>query len=292
MATRTTSASATDYRRKLLATLPVTERRLELCGIATALLEGGEGPPLILLHGPAGYGAAWLRVIPDLVTTHRVIAPDLPGHGATDPIDGPVTIERVLDWLGQLIERTCSAPPVLVGHTLGGAIGARFAAARGGKISHLVLEDSLGLVPFQPAPEFGAALHHFVAEPTPETHDGLWEHCALDLGRLRQALGEQWETIKAYNLEGARAPEVQSTRQGLMEQFAFRPIPPEELARITVPTTLIWGRQDLATPLSVAEGASRRYGWALHVIEDAADDPAMEQPEALVARLRHLDGVG
>ena len=45
-----------------------------------------------------------------------------------------------------------------------------------------------------------------------------------------------------------------------------------------MPTTLIWGRHDLATPLRVAEAASARYGWPLHVIEDAADDPPVERP--------------
>jgi pimeloyl-ACP methyl ester carboxylesterase len=49
---------------------------------------------------------------------------------------------------------------------------------------------------------------------------------------------------------------------------------------------LIWGRHDLATPLSVAEAASTRYGWPLQVIDDAADDPAVEQPEATVRALR------
>ena len=63
-------------------------------------------------------------------------------------------------------------------------------------------------------------------------------------------------------------------------------IPPADLARIAVPTTLIWGRHDLATPLSVAEAASARYGWPLHVIENCTDDPPIEQPEALLRALR------
>ena len=63
--------------------MPVTERRLEFAGISTAVLEGGDGPPVVLLHGPGEYAAKWMRVIPDLVTTHRVVAPDLPGHGTT-----------------------------------------------------------------------------------------------------------------------------------------------------------------------------------------------------------------
>jgi pimeloyl-ACP methyl ester carboxylesterase len=64
------------------------------------------------------------RVIPDLVTTHRVVAPDLPGHGATGLPDGPLDHDRVRTWLGELIERTSASPPVLVGHLLGGAIAA------------------------------------------------------------------------------------------------------------------------------------------------------------------------
>ncbi len=75
-------------RERLLAGIPVTERRLQLAGVSTAVLEGGDGPPLILLHGPGGYAAHWMRVIPGLVATHRVVAPDLPGHGASEVGDG------------------------------------------------------------------------------------------------------------------------------------------------------------------------------------------------------------
>ena len=73
----------------------------------------------------------------------------------------------------------------------------------------------------------------------------------------------------------------------MMEQFGFAAIPPEDLERIAVPTTLIWGRHDLATQLPVAEAASTGYGWPLHIIEDAADDPPMEQPEAFLEALRN-----
>jgi pimeloyl-ACP methyl ester carboxylesterase len=68
-----------DARERLLARLPVTERRLQLAGVSTAALEGGDGPPVVLLHGPSGYAAHWMGVIPGFVATHRVIAPDLPG---------------------------------------------------------------------------------------------------------------------------------------------------------------------------------------------------------------------
>src|SRR5687767_4614542 len=161
-----------DARRHMLAGLPVTERRLPLAGVSTAVLEGGDGPPVVLLHGPAGNAAHWLRVIPGLTTTRRVIVPDLPGHGASIvDATGELDAERVGAWLGELIERTCSAPPVLVGYAVGGAIALRFAAGHGDRLSGLVLVDSLGLAPFEPAPAFGAALEGFLAHPGEETHE-------------------------------------------------------------------------------------------------------------------------
>jgi pimeloyl-ACP methyl ester carboxylesterase len=274
-----------DPRARLQAGMPVTERRLELAGISTAVLEGGEGPPLVLLHGPGEFAAKWLRVMPELVATNHVIAPDLPGHGASEAA-GPLTPERVLAWLGELIERACPSPPVLVGQIVGGAIAARFAAGQSGRLAGLVLVDTLGLVPFQPAPEFERALMDFLSQPTDDTIDRLWARCAFDLDGLREGMGERWTALKAYALDRARSSAGQAALHAMMEQFGFPPIAPAELARITVPTTLIWGRHDLATALEAAESASARYGWPLYVIEGAGDDPAIEQPEAFVRALR------
>lgn len=50
-ATRRDEAAGTDPRARLLAGAPVTERRLPLAGVDTAVLEGGEGPPVVILHG-------------------------------------------------------------------------------------------------------------------------------------------------------------------------------------------------------------------------------------------------
>jgi pimeloyl-ACP methyl ester carboxylesterase len=85
----------------------VTERRLSLNHLSTTVLEGGDGPPIVLLHGPAAYAAQWRYVIPSLVNTHRVVAPDLPGHGESDPIDRPLDHDLVAGWLDDLIECTC-----------------------------------------------------------------------------------------------------------------------------------------------------------------------------------------
>src|SRR5262245_7682567 len=103
-----------EARAQLIATLPVSERHLRLAGIPTAVLEGGEGPPMVLLHGPAAHAAHWMRVIPELVASRRVIAPDLPGHGASETGEQPLDTARMLDWLGELIEQTCASPPIVV----------------------------------------------------------------------------------------------------------------------------------------------------------------------------------
>jgi pimeloyl-ACP methyl ester carboxylesterase len=269
-------------RTPLLAWTGLTERVLPLAGVATAVLEGGAGPPVILLHSSGEFAALWSRVIPDLVRTHRVVAPDLPGHGASMGVDGELDAGRVLGWLAELIGGTCPSPPVLVGHGLGGAIAARFAAGHAERIAGLVLVDAFGLAGFEPAPSFGSALHQFLAEPTELTRDSLFGQCFVDLDRLRAQVGERWEPLAAYALDRARTPGQQSALGALMPEFAA----PADLTRIAVPTTMIWGRHDLQVPLSVAETAKARFGWPLHVIEDAGDDPPMEQPAAFMTALR------
>lgn len=273
-----------DARRQLLAEIPVSERRLELAAIPTAILEGGEGPPIVLLHGPGESAANWRWVIPALVETHRVIAPDLPAHGCTAAPDGRLDADRVLDWLRELIGRTCGSPPALVGHVLGGAIGARFAIAAGEQLSRLVLVDSLGLARFRPSPRFALGFVGFVARPTERSYERFMRQCAFDLDELRERMGEQWELFADYNLELARAPKAKAAGK-LFRTVGTPPIPPEELDRISVPTSLIWGRQDRANRLQVAEAASARHGWPLHVIEDAADDPPRDRPEAFLRAL-------
>jgi pimeloyl-ACP methyl ester carboxylesterase len=276
-----------DLRHQLLAGLPVAERRLTLAGVSTALIEGGAGSPIVLLHGPGANATHWIDVIPDLAATHRVIAPDLPGQGSSEVGDGPLDADRVMSWMAELIARTCGSPPVLVGFALGGAIAARFASRHSDALRRLVLVDALGLTPFAPAPEFGQALEAFVTGPSQDTHDHLWRHCAADLDHLRERMGPRWDRFAAYNVDRARTPSVQATLGTLMGELGAPAIPPADLERIAVPTTLIWGRHDMATPLRVAELASARYGWPLHVIDDCGDDPPVEQPDAF---LRWLHG--
>ncbi len=272
-------------RARLLAGIPVAERRLDLAGISTAVLESGEGSPIVLLHGPGEFAAKWIRVIPDLGRSNRVVAPDLPAHGASEAPDRDLHAERVHAWLGELIERTCTSPPVLVGHVLGGAIAARFAIDHGERISRLVLVDTLGLSRFRPKPRFAVTMLGFLTRPTERSYHRFMRQCSLDLDGLREGMGERWDPFVSYNLQLARSPSAKVAGR-LMRRLGLPRIPGEGLARIAVPTALIWGRHDRANRLRVAERAARRYGWPLHVVENCADDPARDQPEAFLRALR------
>jgi pimeloyl-ACP methyl ester carboxylesterase len=282
-ATRT--PNRTDARGRLLAGLAVEERRLAPAGIPTAVLQGGEGPPVLLLHGPGEFAAKWWRVIPPLLERYRVVAPDLPAHGATATPEAPLDEARVLAWLDELIDLTCPTRPTLVGHVLGGAIAARFAAEHDERLERLVLVDTLGLARFRPRPRFAATLIGLQVRPTERTYNRFMNHCSVDLQGLREDMGPRWEPYMAYSLELARSPGAKAMRR-LMREVGLPALPADRLGRIRVPTTLVWGRHDEANAVRVAETASVRYGWPLHVIEDCADDPARDRPEAFLHALR------
>lgn len=184
-------------RERLLKGMPVVDRKLELAGVPTAVLEGGDGPPMVLLHGAGEFAAVWMRVIPELVQTHRVIAPDLPGHGASDVPDSPLSAERMLAWLDELIGSTCPSPPVLVCHLLGGGIGARLACDHGTQISQLVLVDSFGLGRLLPSPRFALSLLRFIVRPTERSQESLFRQCMVDLDKVREQMGEHWDLMAA-----------------------------------------------------------------------------------------------
>jgi pimeloyl-ACP methyl ester carboxylesterase len=289
---RDRSKTASDQARaRVLTGIPLTQRQLRLAGVATALLEGGDSPPLVLLHGQGGWAAGWLPIIPDLVRTHRVVAPDLPGLGASETPQGPPDTATVLAWLDELIDATCATPPVLVGASLGGSIAARFAAGHSQRLARLVLVDTGSLVGrVRPAPGVLLSLVRHSIRPSQHTLIRLLRQVTVDLDRLRERLGERWEPFLAYSLDRARTPGVQAANRRLLRELGWRQIPPQDLERIAVPTTLIWGRQDRVMPLRTAQEASARYGWPLQVIDDAGHFLVADQPEAFLAALQDAPG--
>ena len=280
-----TTATA-GYRQATIGDLPVTEHRYDLAGIPTVVLEGGEGPTVVLLHGPGEFAGLWGRVVPSLTETHRVVVPDLPGHGASGrPTDGPLDAERWLAWARDLVAQTCTRPPALVGHLAGGALALRH-VIEGGRAERIVLVDSAGLAFSRPAPSFAAPLAGFLAHPTERSRDRFLGRCMYDFDGMRSELGPRWDPFAAYALDGVRTPGARSAVLSLVMAMGMRPIRSRDLARIPVPVSMIWGRHDLQNRLRIAESAAARFGWPLEVIEDVRDDPCWERPDAAVTALR------
>src|SRR3954464_14407876 len=81
------------------------QRWVEVDGAPVNVVDIGEGPALLLVHGLSGCWQNWLEQIPDFARTHRVIAPDLPGFGASPSPRGEVSIPSYARCLAAVLER-------------------------------------------------------------------------------------------------------------------------------------------------------------------------------------------
>lgn len=273
-------------RRRLLDGLPVSERTIDLDGVSTRVVEGGEGDPLVLLHGQGGAALAWLLNIGDLAADHRVIVPDLPGLGESVVATGELDADRVVSWLHALLAATCDGRPTVAGASLGGSIGARFAIAHPGAARRIVLVGSGSLAPFRPDPRLLGALVRVSARPTERNIERFFRHTFVDLDRFIARMGVKWPLFIAYGRERNATPAVRAANRALVRRVGTRRIPDADLERIEAPVTLIWGRHDRAMKLAGAESASARFGWPLHVLDDCGHAISMDQPDAFVAAVR------
>jgi pimeloyl-ACP methyl ester carboxylesterase len=96
--------------------------------------------------------------------------------------------------------------------------------------------------------------------------------------------GQLLKRVPVQALSCAIVPHVKRTMRQLIK-IGTKQVPDTELRRIEVPTALLWGRYDRFVPLRLAEGASARLGWPLHVIDDAGHVPHLEQPHAFLSAL-------
>ena len=77
----------TDHRERMLAGVGATARTIQVDGVATAVIEAGDGPPLLLLHGGIECGGAMLAPVLSLLAEHHhVVVPDIPGLGESAPV--------------------------------------------------------------------------------------------------------------------------------------------------------------------------------------------------------------
>src|SRR2546426_4145357 len=128
------------------AKLPGLEERFaEIKGVRMRYFLGGEGPPLILVHGLGGAAANWTELVPLLIGRHRVLVPDLPGHGGSTALPAVAGLEPFADRVTLVAEREGMLPAPVVGHSLGGMIVLRLALRRPDDVQAIVLAGAAGL---------------------------------------------------------------------------------------------------------------------------------------------------
>ena len=89
---------------------------------------GGEGPPLVLLHGFTGSWRVWDRVLPALEREHEVLAPTLPGHAGGPPLAGALSQATVPDAIEAAMDAAGFETAHIAGNSLGGYVALQLAA--------------------------------------------------------------------------------------------------------------------------------------------------------------------
>jgi 2-hydroxymuconate-semialdehyde hydrolase len=268
----------------MLAGVDATLRTVEIDGTGTALLELGGGPPLLLLHGGIECGGAmWAPVLAELGRRYRVVVPDVPGLGESAPLsrlDG----DTFADWLVGVINNTDLDRPTVVAHSLIGSLTARVAARNSDWIDRLVIYAAPAVGPYRMPGRLRYVAIRFAIRPTPRNAERFDRFALLDLDATRQRDPDWYQAFENYTQARGAQRDVKRTMRRLVSTQT-KPMSDDELSRITIPTALLWGRHDRMVPLAIGESASTRRGWPLHVIEDAAHAPHIEQPDAFVEGL-------
>jgi pimeloyl-ACP methyl ester carboxylesterase len=198
----------------------------------------GELPTTVVLHGMGSAGSAFASVMTRLRReTRRVIAPELPAHGFSGPPKAPISVEVLYAALRAVLDDLVREPFVLVGNSLGGALALGYALERPEKLSSLVLVSPAGARMGED--EWRALLDAFRIYSTDDArrffamlyHRTPW-FVPLIAGEFRGMLGRrEWRDL----LDTLRPDAALS---------------PEQLAKLSVPTLLLWGRSERLLPSS------------------------------------------
>lgn len=265
-------------------------------GIKTAYLEAGPrgAPPVVLLHGLGATNASMLPTLWDLATTHRVIAPDLPGFGASAAPHGPYTPPWFARWLVAFLAEVGAAPSVLIGNSLGGRVALEAALEHPSMVEKVVLlcpspafrrlrqfvpvvrllRPSMARLPIRP-------WHGMVIEgiramfSVPDRLSRAWYDAAAD------------EFLRVYALPRNRVAFMATLRQIYLEQAYGDHGFWTRLPSLAVPALFVWGDRDRLVPASFARHVEKALPAAGSVVlEDCGHVPQFEHPAQVTDLVR------
>jgi pimeloyl-ACP methyl ester carboxylesterase len=255
---------------------------------------GGEGTPLILVHGLSGAATNWVAVAPRLAERFRVLVPDLPGHGRSSPMPGARSLDPFAASVGALAEHEQMLPAAVVGHSLGGVVALRLAVQRPESVTALVLAAAAGISTATRRVERLLKIGRLVRPGR-----------AYSRFRSRVARSEALRYL-VFGYWGASDPAALTPEvvDGFLEgpglhtdtltagRALVRDDPRVDLEHILCPSLVLWGARDRQVPIADAFEYARRLHAPLRVVADCGHLLIGERPDVCVdAICDFLDGI-
>jgi len=273
----------------------IERKELALHGRMVSYAQAGSGPLLVLIHGIAGSGETWEPVIEPLARAHTVIAPDLPGHGASAPGGGDYSIGALAAGLRDLLVTLGHTRATLVGHSLGGGVAMQFAYQFPEATERLVLVSSGGLGPevspiLRAATLPGAELFiRATAAPGRAAGSALARGLAA-IGLRANADVEEVARGYASLADRDRRAAFLATLRAVVGTEGQRVAAVDRLYLAQgMPTLIVWGRRDRIIPVDHGESAHEALpGSRLEVFDRAGHMPQLEVPARFVAVLERF----
>jgi pimeloyl-ACP methyl ester carboxylesterase len=251
------------------AKLPGLEERFaEVKGVRMRYFVGGSGPPLVLVHGLAGAAANWTELAPLLAKRHRLLVPDLPGHGGSTALPAVAGLQPYAERVALVAEREGMLPAPVVGHSLGGLVVLRLALSRPDAVQALVLAGAAGL---STGGFWGRQLMTFLSTVRPARLAARHRRWISRSPALRRVVFGFISVADPAGLsgeavEGFLAGQPLHTDVGNAWRALRADDPRQELEAIRCPVLVLWGADDVQLPLDDAFEYTRRLRARLRVI--------------------------
>lgn len=229
-------------------------RFVEIDGRPTNVVELGDGPPLLFVHGLSGCWQNWLENIPLFARSHRVIAPDLPGFGASEMPHDEISIDGYARFLEQLCDALSIDAAAVVGNSMGGHIAAELAIRSPQRVERLMLVSAAGISAEQVQRDVVMTAGRVIAAMGTRTAARV-DAFARRPGLRRVGLSfvvrhpDRLSAAMAHELmQGAGKPAFLPALEAVITHRIS-----ERLPQIACPTFVIWGEDDHVIPVRDAK---------------------------------------